>query len=41
MAVSGISVWKVQDVINEPLIVMRILALLIIRIVLVEVIRRT
>ena len=38
---SGISVWKVQDVINVPLIVMRILALLIIRIVLVEVIRRT
>ena len=39
--VSGISAWKVQDVINVPLIVMRILALLIVRIVLVEVIRRT
>ena len=39
--VSGISVWKVQDVINVPLIVMRILALLMIRIVLVEVIIRT
>ena len=38
---SGISVWKVQDVINVPLIVMRILALPIIRIVLVEVISRT